>query len=100
MSDIIAKRAGNSGAEEKFISLFQDTFGPEKAQYMYLQYPFVDIYGKHRTIDMAFFTDDGQVAIEVDGTTWHNPQKVSQDKCHDDLFKQNSMIRKREEKVW
>ena len=33
-----AARAGNSGAEEKFIQLFCDVFGPEQGQYVYLQY--------------------------------------------------------------
>ena len=53
MANVKASRAGNSGAEEKFIQLFCDVFGPENGQYVYLQYPFVDIYGKHRTIDYA-----------------------------------------------
>ena len=48
--------AGNSGAEEAFVQLFCDVFGPEKGQYVYLQYPFLDIYGKHRTIDFAINT--------------------------------------------
>ena len=85
-------RAGNSGAEEKFIQLFCDVFGPEKGQYVYLQYPFVDIYGNHRSIDYAFCSTDGKIAIEIDGTTWHDPSKVSQDKYTDDLLKQNSMV--------
>ena len=42
----LAINAGNSGAEEKFIQLFCDVFGPEKGQYVYLQFPFCDIYGK------------------------------------------------------
>jgi len=87
-----ADRAGNSGAEEKFIQLFCDVFGPEKGQYVYLQYPFTDIYGKHRTIDYAFVCADGKVAVEVDGTTWHDPSKISEDKYADDLLKQNSMV--------
>ena len=88
----LANNAGNSGAEEKFMQLFCDVFGPEKGQYVYLQYPFVDIYGNHRSIDYAFCSADGKIAIEVDGTTWHDPSKVSQDKYTDDLLKQNSMI--------
>ena len=92
MPTVKANRAGNSSAEEKFIQLFCDVFGPEKGQYVYLQYPFVDIYGNHRSIDYAFNSADGKVAIEVDGTTWHDPAKVSQDKYTDDLLKQNSMV--------
>ena len=87
-----SNNAGNSGAEEQFVQLFCDTFGAEKGQYVYLQHPFVDIYGNHRTIDFAVMTEDGKVAFEIDGETWHNPCKVSEDKYVDDLLKQNSMI--------
>ena len=63
--------SGNSGAEDWFIELFCETFGAEKGQYVYLQYPMTDIYGKHRSIDFALQTPDGRVAIEVDGTQFH-----------------------------
>jgi len=69
----VTKSSGNSGSEDRFIELFCDTFGPEQDQYVYLQYPFVDIYGGHRTIDFALKMPDGRVAIEVDGNTWHQP---------------------------
>lgn len=92
MPKVYANNAGNSGAEEKFIQLFCDVFGPEKGQYVYLQYPFLDIYGKHRSIDFAVRSNAGKIAFEVDGTTWHSPAKVSEDKYTDDLLKQNSMV--------
>ena len=92
MADVIRTPGGNSGTEDRFIELFCDTFGAEKGQYVYLQYPMVDIYGGHRTIDFAVNLPDGRIAIEVDGNTWHQPGKVSQDKYHDDLLKQNSMV--------
>ena len=84
--------AGNSGTEDRFIELFCDTFGAEKGQYVYLQYPMVDIYGKHRSIDFALQTPDDRIAIEVDGNTWHQPGIIGEDKYHDDLLKQNSMV--------
>ena len=46
---VIRKNAGNSGAEDRFIEIFCDTFGAEKGQYVYLQYPMVDIYGDRKT---------------------------------------------------
>ena len=88
----LSNNAGNSSAEEKFVQLFCDVFGAEKGQYVYLQYPFVDIYGKHRTIDFAIKTEADKIAFEIDGETWHNPTKVSKDKYIDDLLKQNSII--------
>lgn len=92
MATIESTNAGNSGAEEAFVQLFCDVFGPEKGQYVYLQYPFTDIYGRHRTIDFAVNTTEGKIAFEIDGETWHNPGKVSEDKYTDDLLKQNSMV--------
>lgn len=83
---------GNSSAEDKFIETFCELYGPEKGQYVYMQYPCTDIYGRHRTIDFAFQTDSGKIAIEIDGTTWHDPSKVSEDKYEDDLLKQNSIV--------
>lgn len=86
------KTHGNSGAEDRFINLFCDVYGAEKGEYVYLQYPVVDIYGNHRYIDFALNFPDGKVAIEVDGNTWHQPGKVSEQKYHDDLLKQNSIV--------
>ena len=37
-----------SSAEDLFIELFSDTFGAEKAGYLYSQYPFYDIYQNSR----------------------------------------------------
>ena len=92
MGKVIQKATGNSGSEDRFIELFCDAFGADKGQYVYLQYPMVDIYGRHRTIDFAVNLPDGKVAIEVDGNTWHQPGIVSTEKYHDDLLKQNSMV--------
>jgi hypothetical protein len=83
---------GNSGAEDRFIDLFCETFGAEKGEYVYLQYPIVDIYGNYRFIDFALNFPDGKVAIEVDGNTWHQTGKESEQKYHDDLLKQNSIV--------
>jgi len=92
MPIIKANRNGNSGAEEKFVQLFCDIYGAEKGEFVYLQHPFVDIYGNHRTIDFAIRTDSDNIAFEIDGETWHNPNKVSQEKYIDDLLKQNSLV--------
>ncbi|MBE6852285.1 MAG: DEAD/DEAH box helicase [Ruminococcus sp.] len=92
MPVIKSSNAGNSSAEEKFVQLFCDVFGAEKGEFVYLQHPFVDIYGNHRTIDFAIRTSDSRIAFEIDGETWHNPGKISQDKYTDDLLKQNSLV--------
>ena len=43
MGKVIQKATGNSGSEDRFIELFCDAFGADKGQYVYLQYPMVDI---------------------------------------------------------
>ena len=92
MQKTVRTSAGNSGAEDRFIELFCEAFGAEKGEYVYLQYPVVDIYGGHRSIDFAVKVPDGRVAMEVDGNTWHQPGKISEEKYHDDLLRQNSMV--------
>ncbi|WP_347563120.1 DEAD/DEAH box helicase [Faecalibacterium prausnitzii] len=57
-----------------------------------MQYPCVDIYGRHRYIDFALESPESKIAIEIDGETYHNPSKVSENKYADDLLKQNSLI--------
>lgn len=79
-------------AEDLFVEVFCDAFGPEKTQYLSVQYPFVDIYGNRRFIDFALESESLRIAIEIDGETFHNPNKVSSNKYYDDLLKQNSLI--------
>ena len=82
----------NSRAEELFVQLFCEAFGPEKIENLQVQYPCVDIYGRHRYIDFALESPESKIAIEIDGETYHNPSKVSENKYADDLLKQNSLI--------
>lgn len=82
----------NSRAEDLFVQIFCETFGPDKAANLQVQYPCVDIYGRHRYIDFALETPQEKVAFEIDGETYHNPAKVSENKYVDDLLKQNSLI--------
>ena len=82
----------NSRAEELFVQLFCEDFGPEKTENLQVQYPCVDIYGRHRYIDFALESPESKIAIEIDGETYHNPSKVSENKYADDLLKQNSLI--------
>jgi len=88
------KQKGSLGsiAEDLFVELFCDTFGPDQAEYLFLQYPVTDIYGNRRSIDFALESEDLKIAIEIDGETYHNPNKVSSNKYYDDLTKQNSLI--------
>lgn len=90
--DVAKANTVNSIAEDLFVQLFCETFGPGKTENLYIQYPFVDIYGRHRYIDFALENQEMRIAIEIDGETYHNPKKVSDNKYYDDLLKQNSLV--------
>ena len=64
----------------------------KKTENLQVQYPCVDIYGRHRYIDFALESPESKIAIEIDGETYHNPSKVSENKYADDLLKQNSVV--------
>ncbi len=86
----------NSGSygEDLFLRLFSDTFGIEKAGFLYSQYPFFDIYQNSRYADFVLENGQKRIAIEIDDDATHNRDLVSQQKYWDDLLKQNSMIHK------
>jgi superfamily II DNA or RNA helicase len=86
------RAASGSAAEDLFIDLFSDTFGAEKAGYLYSQYPFYDIYQNNRFADFVLENGPRRVAFEIDDEASHNPKLVSSGKFWDDLLKQNSMI--------
>lgn len=86
------KSVSGSRAEDLFIDLFADTFGAEKAGYLYSQYPFFDIYQNARFADFVCESGAKRIAVEIDDEASHNPRLISQDKFTDDLLKQNSMI--------
>ena len=84
--------ASGSVAEDLFIELFSDTFGAEKAGYLYSQYPFYDIYQNIRFADFVLERGNRRVAFEIDDEATHNKSVISQNKFYDDLLRQNSML--------
>lgn len=90
MSDY--RSASGSAAENLFIDLFSDTFGAEKAGYLYSQYHFYDIYQNSRYADFMLENGARRIAIEIDDETSHNKSLVANNKFYDDLLKQNSMV--------
>lgn len=88
------KYYSNSGSfgENLFIQLFSDTFGAEKTEFLYSQYPFYDIYQNNRYADFVLENGMNRIAIEIDDDATHDKTLVSQEKYWDDLLKQNSMI--------
>ena len=58
----------NSGSfgEDLFLRLFSETFGAEKAGYLYSQYPFYDIYQNNRYADFALVNGGQRIAIKIE----------------------------------
>ena len=81
-----------SPAEDLFINIFVEIFGPEKADYLYSQYHFYDIYNNDRYVDFMIENGNKRIAIEIDDEASHNKEIISSEKFHQDLLKQNSMI--------
>ena len=75
-----------------FIELFSDTFGAEKAGYLYTQYYFYEICQNERFADVFLESGGKHIAIEIDDEASHNPTMVSQNKFYDNPLKQSSMI--------
>lgn len=86
------RSVSGSKAEDLFIDLFADTFGAEKARYLYSQYPFYDIYQNARFADFVLENGANRIAIEIDDQASHDSRHVSIDKFCDDLLKQNSIV--------
>ena len=84
--------ASGSAAEDLFIELFSETFGAEKAGYLYSQYHFYDIYQNSRYADFVLENGARRIAIEIDDETSHNKTLIASNKFYDDLLKQNSMV--------
>ena len=68
------RSASGSSAEDLFIELFSDTFGAEKAGYLYSQYPFSDIYQNSRFADFLIENGGRKVAIEIGRRSFPQPQ--------------------------
>lgn len=60
------RSASGSVAEDLFIELFSETFGAEKAGYLYSQYHFYDIYQNSRYADFVLENGGRRIAIEID----------------------------------
>ena len=91
-SDIKKRSASGSAAEDLFIDIFCQTFGIDKADYLYSQYPFYDIYQNRRYADFVIENGPKRIAIEIDDDATHHPGVVSNDKYYDDMLKHNSMV--------
>lgn len=66
MAEQALRSASGSSAEDLFIELFSETFGAEKAGYLYTQYHFYDIYQNDRFADFYIENGPQKIAVEID----------------------------------
>ncbi|NLP48126.1 MAG: DEAD/DEAH box helicase family protein [Clostridiales bacterium] len=88
----VYKSLSGSSAENLFIDLFSETFGAEKAGFLYSQYPFTDIYQNQRFADFVLESGARRIVIEIDDEATHNRAVISKNKFYDHLLKQNSIV--------
>ena len=88
----VYKSLSGSSAENLFIDLFSETFGAEKAGFLYSQYPFTDIFQNQRFADFVLESGARRIVSEIDDEATHNRAVISKNKFYDHLLKQNSIV--------
>lgn len=56
------------------------------------QYPFIDSEGHHRQIDFAVVDENGKIAFEIDGESYHAEGALSMEDFDDSLYRQNEIL--------
>jgi superfamily II DNA or RNA helicase len=92
MPELAPRQSTSTLPEDDFVTLFAQVFGTGKVLQLAPGYPVDDIYGGSRFLDYALRSPVGNVAIEIDGTTWHVPEAIPVTKYEDDLLRQNSLV--------
>ena len=72
--------------EDRFISVF----GPDSAKYLWKEYGFTDQQGSVRYLDYLVKTENGDIAVEENGVSYHHPQITGPQRYRKQLIKQNS----------
>jgi len=78
--------------EARFEEMFGLAFGESALHALRREKPFSDFDGKARHIDYALTTRSGQVAVELNGESFHHPRCIGLDRYCSQLFKQNSLV--------
>ena len=80
-------------SEKLFLSEFlYPLLGKKGIKYVIPQYPFIDSGGKLRRIDFALIKDSIQIALEVNGETYHAEGIIPNDIFDDNLQRQNEIL--------
>lgn len=84
-----ANLAEVSPLERDFEEHFAEVYGPDSVRCLWREYGIVDLNGSTRYLDYLVKTDSGDIAVEVNGVTYHHPQRIGPEKYRNQLLKQN-----------
>lgn len=85
-----ANLAEASPLERDFEEHFAEVYGPDSVRCLWREYGIVDLNGSTRYLDYLVKTGSGDIAVEVNGVTYHHPQRIGPEKYRSQLLKQNS----------
>jgi len=79
--------------EYNFESLFEQVYGSKYLHALEREYQYVDLLGKGRYVDYLLKTVNGEIAIELNGESFHHPLFISKKRYQSQLLKQNSLVK-------
>jgi superfamily II DNA or RNA helicase len=79
--------------EYNFESLFEQVYGSKYLHALEREYQYVDLVGKGRYVDYLLKTISGEIAIELNGESFHHPLFITKDRYESQLLKQNSLVK-------
>ena len=78
--------------EHNFAVLFEEVFGGKALHALKAEESYFDRLGHRRYIDYTLSRSSGQIAIELNGESYHHPLLIGQKRYRSQLFKQNSLV--------
>lgn len=78
--------------EAFFEQAFIEVYGNDSLESVLREEPFIDINSQTRYIDYLVHTNNGKIAIEKNGESYHHPILIGKDKYKSQLLKQNSIV--------
>lgn len=79
--------------EYNFESLFEQVYGSKYLHALEREYQYIDLLGKSRYVDYVLKTTNGEIAIELNGESFHHPLHISHRRYQSQLLKQNSLVK-------
>ena len=83
----------NSALESIFENRFEDVYGLDALEYVYKEFGILDYNGRQVFMDFVVETNNGYIAVEENGVTYHHPQLIGIDDYKKQLSKQNTFCK-------